>query len=98
MSKVKIKPLNDRIVVRPIEVEAVSDGGIHLPGATAEKPHEGIVVAVGKGLILPTGELVPLDVAEGDKVLFGEKAGTTATVDGEEYLILTGDEIIAILV
>jgi len=95
---IKIKPLNDRVVVRQIEAETVSKGGIALPGATAEKPHEGIVVAVGKGTILPTGELVPLDIEEGDKVLFGEFAGTAATVDAEEYIILTGDEIIAILV
>jgi len=95
---IKIKPLNDRVVVRQIEAETVSKGGIALPGAKQEKPHEGIVVAVGKGVILPTGELVPMDIEEGDKVLFGEFAGTPAVVDEEEYMILTGDEIIAILV
>lgn len=95
---VKIKPLNDRVVVRQLIAETVSKGGIALAGTKAEKPHEGIVVAVGKGTILPTGELVPMDIVEGDKVLFGEYAGTEATVDDEELLILTGDEIIAILV
>jgi len=95
---IKIKPLNDRVVVRQLEAITESAGGIVLPGAKAEKPNEGIVVAVGKGVILPTGELVPMDIEEGDKVLFGEFAGTPATVDDEDYMILTGDEIIAILV
>ena len=95
---IKIKPLNDRVVVRQLEAETVSAGGIALPGSKQEKPNEGIVVAVGKGTILPTGELVPMDIVEGDQVLFGEFAGTPATIDDEEFMILTGDEIIAILV
>ncbi len=98
MSDIKIKPLADRVVVRQLKAETVSAGGIALPGASAEKPHEGIVMAVGKGTTSPSGEITPMDVQEGDKVLFGQYVGSEATICGEEYLILREDEIIAILV
>jgi len=97
MSKIKIRPLHERVVIRQFEAETVSAGGIVMSGTTVEKPHEGEVLAIGKGKTLPSGEVIPMDVAVGDKVLFGQYVGQEATIDGEEYLILEQDEIIAIL-
>ena len=97
MSEVKIRPLYDRIVVRQIEAKTHTAGGILLAGDVQEKPHEGIVLAIGKGHLDTHGEFVPMDVDVGDKVLFGQYVGQEATIDGETYLILTQDEIIAIL-
>ena len=98
MSEVKIRPLYDRIVVQQIEAKTETEGGILLTGDTQEKPHEGIVLAAGPGHRDHKGEFVPMDVDVGDKVLFGQYVGQEATIDGETYLILTQDEIIAILV
>lgn len=98
MSKVKIRPLYNRIVVQQIEADTVSKGGIALVGTDAEKPREGIVLAVGKGNLDHEGKFAPLDVEVGEKILFGQYVGLPATIDGDEYLIITDDEIIAILV
>lgn len=98
MSNLKIRPLHDRVVVQQLEAEKVSKGGIVLTGDSATKPHEGIVVAVGKGKYDARGNLVPVDVNIGDKVLFGQYVGQEAIIEGEELLILNEDEIIAILV
>jgi len=98
MSEIKIRPLHDRVVVRQLEAETTTAGGIVLPGAVAEKPHEGVILAVGNGKRLPNGDIVPTDVQIGDKVLFGQYVGQEITLDGEDLLVLTEDEIIAVLV
>jgi len=98
MSELSIRPLHDRVVIRQVEAEAVSAGGIVIPGSAAEKPAEGLVLATGKGKTLPSGEVVPLDVQVGDKIMFGKYVGTEVTVDGEDLLVLNEEEIIAVLV
>jgi len=98
MSEIKIRPLHDRVVLRQLEAETTSAGGIVIPGAAAEKPSEGIVLAIGKGKTLNTGEIVPMDVQIGDKVMFGKYVGQEITLDGEDLLVLNEEEIIAVLV
>lgn len=93
----KIRPLHDRVVIRREEQETKTAGGIVLPGSAAEKPSQGEVIAVGKGQITEAGEVRPLDVKVGDKVLFGQYAGTTVKVDGEELLIMKESDIFAVL-
>ena len=93
-----IRPLHDRVVIRRNEEETTSAGGIVLPGAAAEKPNQGEVVAVGSGRVLNNGEVQALAVSVGDKVLFGQYAGSnTVKVDGEELLIMNESEIFAVL-
>ena len=96
MSK-KIRPLHDRVVVRRLEKEAVSEGGIVLPDSAKEKPVEGVVVALGPGKITDAGENRPLDVKEGDTVVFGQYAGNAIKIDGEELLIMSESEIFGVL-
>ena len=84
----KIRPLHDRIVVKRVEEELSSPGGIVIPDTAAEKPVRGEVIAVGKGKMLDNGELRPLDVKVGDQVLFGKYGGTEVKVEGEELLVL----------
>ena len=91
-----VKPLNDRVLVKRTEGEAKSAGGIIIPDTAKEKPQEGLVVAVGPGK-LDKGERTPVQVAVGDKVLFGKYAGTDVTVAGEDHVLLREDEIFAIL-
>jgi chaperonin GroES len=93
----KIRPLRDRIIVKRIEEEETSKGGIIIPDTAKEKPQEGRVVAVGKGLIRDDGKLQKLDVKKGDRVLFGKFAGTEVTLDGEEHLIIGEDDVLGIL-
>ncbi|GAA6135145.1 co-chaperone GroES [Oceaniserpentilla sp. 4NH20-0058] len=94
----KIRPLHDRIVVRRKEEETKTAGGIVLPGAAAEKPNQGVVVAVGTGRVLQNGEIQALAVKEGDIVLFGQYGGTnTVKIDGEELLIMSEGEIYGII-
>ncbi len=94
----KIRPLYDRVVVRRNEEEATSAGGIVLPGSAKEKPNQGEVVAVGEGKSLDSGELRPLAVKVGDKVVFGQYAGSnTIEVDGEELIIMGESEIYGIV-
>ena len=92
-----IRPLHDRVVIRRVEEETKTAGGILLPGSAAEKPSQGEVLAVGNGTIKENGEVRPLDVKVGDKVLFGQYAGTTVKVDGEELLIMKESDIFAVL-
>ena len=92
-----IRPLHDRVVVRRMEEETTSAGGIVIPGAAAEKPAQGEVVAVGKGKILENGDVRPLDVKVGDKVLFGKYGGTEVKVDDEELLVMREDDITAVI-
>ena len=93
----KLRPLHDRVIIKRIEVEAKSAGGIVLTGSAAEKSTRGEVVAVGNGRIVESGEVRPLDVKVGDKVLFNEGYGVkTEKIDGEEYLIMSESDILAI--
>jgi len=92
-----IKPLYDRLVVKPIEAEETSLGGIIIPDTAKEKPMEGEVVAVGPGARDEKGALVPLDVKAGDRILFGKWSGTEVKLDGVEYLIMKESDIMGVL-
>jgi chaperonin GroES len=92
-----ITPLGDRVLLRRVEAEERTKGGIVLPDTAKEKPREGIVVAVGKGRMLDSGERVPFTVKARDRILFSSYAGTEIKIEGEEYLILGEDEILAVL-
>jgi chaperonin GroES len=92
-----IRPLHDRVIIRRIEDEKTSPGGIVIPDSAAEKPIKGQVVAVGKGKILDNGDVRPLDVKKGDLILFGKYSGTEVSVDGEELLVMREDDITAII-
>jgi chaperonin GroES len=93
----KIRPLHDRVVIRRVEEETKSAGGIVLPGSATEKPSQGEVLAVGPGRVTENGETRPLDVKAGDKVIFGQYAGSTVKIDGEELLIMGESEIFGVL-
>jgi chaperonin GroES len=93
-----IRPLYDRIVVRRIEEQETVLGGIIIPDTAKEKPQQGEVVAVGKGKRLEDGKVVPLDVAVGDRILFGKYSGSDIKLDGNEYLIMREDEVLGVLV
>jgi chaperonin GroES len=93
----KIRPLQDRILIHRVEEEERTSGGIIIPDSAKEKPQEGVVVATGKGKVRDDGTITPLDVAAGDRVLFGKYAGTDVTLDREEYTILREDDILAII-
>lgn len=93
----KLTPLHDRILVRRIEEGESIRGGIIIPDTAKEKPQEGEVIAVGKGKSNNKGEVFPLDVKEGDRVLFGKYAGSEVKIDGEEFLIIKEEEIYGIL-
>jgi len=94
---VKIRPLHDRVVIRRVEDERRSPGGIVIPDTAAEKPMQGEVLAVGNGKIQDDGSVRPLDVKVGDKVLFGKYAGTEFRQDGEEVLMMREDDIMAVI-
>jgi chaperonin GroES len=93
----KIRPLQDRIIVKRIPEEEKTKGGIIIPDAAKEKPQEGKVTAVGKGKLNDDGKLLPLDVKVGDKILFGKYSGTEVKIDGEEHLIMREDDILGIV-
>jgi chaperonin GroES len=93
----KIRPLHDRVLVKRIEEEAKTKGGIIIPDTAKEKPQEGRVVAVGSGKILEDGTVRPLDVKAGDKILFGKYSGSEITLDGDEHIILREEDVLAIL-
>jgi chaperonin GroES len=93
----KVKPLQDRLVVKRIEEEEKTKGGIIIPDAAKEKPQEGRVMAVGDGKVLESGQKSPLTVKVGDKVLFGKYSGTEIKIDGDEHLILREDDVLAII-
>ena len=92
-----IKPLGDRIVIKPLEAQEKTKGGIVLPDTAKEKPQEGKVVAVGKGKVLESGKVEPIEVKVGDIVLYGKYSGTEITKDGEDYLIVKEEDILAII-
>lgn len=93
----KLKPLNDRVVVKRIEEEQKTAGGIIIPDTAKEKPIQGEVIAVGNGKVMDDGTRRPLDVAAGDRVLYSKYAGTEIKVEGEELLIMREDDILAIV-
>ncbi|MEN2982468.1 MAG: co-chaperone GroES [Thermus sp.] len=95
--KTVIKPLGDRVVVKRIEEEPKTKGGIVLPDTAKEKPQKGKVIAVGSGRILENGQKVPLEVKEGDVVVFAKYGGTEIEIDGEEYVILSERDLLAVL-
>ena len=92
-----VRPLQDRVVVRRTEEETKSAGGIVLPGSATEKPSQGEVLAVGPGKKLDSGSVQPVDLQAGDKVLFGQYAGNTVKIDGEELLIMTESEVFGVV-
>ena len=94
---ISIKPLEDRIVVQTVEAEQVTASGIVLPGTAQEKPQEGKVMAVGPGRVDDNGNRIPVDVAEGDVVIYSKYGGTEVKYDGEEYLILSARDVLAVV-
>lgn len=93
----KIKPLRDRVIVRRLEEETKTKGGIIIPDSAKEKPQEGEIVAVGTGKVLDDGKVVPLDVKKGDRILFGKYSGTEVKVDGEDLLMMREEEILGVI-
>ena len=97
MAKTKFRPLHDRVVVRRVESEEKTKGGIIIPDTAKEKPQEGEIVAVGSGARDETGKLIPLDVKAGDRVLFGKWSGTEVKLNGEDLLIMKESDIMGII-
>lgn len=93
----KIRPLQDRVIVKRIAEEEKSKGGIFIPDTAKEKPQEGKVVAVGKGKVNDDGKLTPLDVKVNDRILFGKYSGTEINVDGDEHLIMREEDILGVI-
>jgi len=93
----KIRPLQDRVIVKRLEEEEKTKGGIIIPDTAKEKPQEGKVIAVGKGKITEEGKVVPLDVKVGDRILFGKYAGTEIKIEGEEHLIMREEDILGVI-
>ena len=92
----KIRPLQDRIIVKRIDEEETTKGGIIIPDTAKEKPQEAKVIAVGKGKVKEDGTVLPLDVRKGDRVLFSKYSGTEVTLDGEEHLIIREDDVLGV--
>jgi chaperonin GroES len=96
-TKVNIRPLHDRVIVRRLEEETKTPGGIVIPDTAKEKPIQGQVIAVGKGKLLENGDVRPLDVKPGDKVLFGKYSGTEVKLGGEEVLVMREEDIMGVI-
>lgn len=97
MSNINLKPLADRIVVKPAEAEEKTAGGIILPDTVKEKPVEGTIIAAGPGKVADDGKIIKMEVKVGDKVLYGKYSGTEVTIKGEEYLIMRESDVFGIL-
>ena len=93
----KVKPLGDKVLVKRLEAEAKTKGGIVLPDTAKEKPKEGKIIAVGDGKLLDDGKRAKFQVKKGDRILFASYAGTEIKIDGEEYLIMSEDDILAVI-
>ena len=93
----KIRPLQDRIIVKRLEEEERTKGGIIIPDSAKEKPSEGLVIAVGKGKVLENGKQLPLDVKKNDRILFGKYAGTDIKIEGNEFLIMREDDVLGVI-
>jgi chaperonin GroES len=94
---VKIRPLQDRVIVKRVEEEEKTKGGIIIPDTAKEKPQEGKVVAVGKGKVSEDGKIIPLDVKVNDRVLFGKYSGSEINIDGEEHSIMREEDILGVI-
>lgn len=94
----KFRPLHDRVVVRRLEQDTKTKGGIIIPDTAKEKPQEGEIIAVGPGARDETGKVVPLDVKAGDRILFGKWSGTEVKIDGDDYLIMKESDIMGVIV
>ena len=92
-----IRPLHDRVIVKRVEEDKTSPGGIVIPDSATEKPIQGEVIAVGRGKLLDSGELSKLDLKKGDRVLFGKYSGTEVNVGGDEYLVMREDDIMGVI-
>lgn len=97
LTKVKIQPLGDRVLVKPLEAKETKRGGIIIPETAKEKPQEGLVVATGKGKTTEDGKVLPMDVKAGDKILYGKYSGNEIKLDGEDHLIMHQDDVLGIL-
>ena len=95
--QMKMRPLQDRVIVKRLEEEEKTKGGIIIPDSAKEKPQEGKVIAVGKGKTTDEGKVIPLDVKAGDRILFGKYSGTEVKIDGEEHLIMREEDILGII-
>jgi chaperonin GroES len=93
----KIRPLQDRIIVKRLEEEERTKGGIIIPDTAKEKPSEGLIIAVGKGKVLENGTQLPLDVKKNDRILFGKYAGTDIKIEGDEFLIMREDDVLGVI-
>ena len=92
-----IRPLQDRLIVRRLDSEEKTAGGLYIPDSAKEKPQQGEVVAVGKGKVKEDGTVIPMDIKKGDKILFGKYSGTEIKLDGEELLIMREDEVLGVI-
>ncbi|MDD2318931.1 MAG: co-chaperone GroES [Geobacteraceae bacterium] len=92
-----LRPLQDRIIVKRLEEENMTAGGLYIPDTAKEKPQKGEIVAVGKGKLTEDGKVIPVDLKTGDKVLFGKYAGTEIKIDGVDYLIMREDDILGVI-
>ncbi len=97
LTKVKIQPLGDRVLVKPTEQKETKRGGIIIPDSAKEKPQEGLIVAAGKGKTTDEGKVLAMDVKPGDKILYGKYSGSEIKIDDEDYLIMHQDDILGIL-
>ena len=93
----KVRPLHDRILVKRVEEEQKTAGGIIIPDTAKEKPQEGRVIAVGNGKVTDEGKVIPLEVSVGDRILFGKYSGSEINLDGEEHLIIREEDVLAVL-
>ncbi|MDH3588636.1 MAG: co-chaperone GroES [Gammaproteobacteria bacterium] len=93
----KLRPLHDRVIVRRLEEETKSPGGIVIPDTAAEKPSRGEIIAIGNGKVLENGDVRPLALKKGDKVLFGKYSGTEVKIEGEDILVMREDDVMAVL-
>jgi len=93
----KVRPLHDRLIVKRLEEEEKTKGGIIIPDTAKEKPIEGKVIAVGKGKVQEDGTTIPMEVKKGDRIIFAKYAGTEVKIDGEEHLIMKEDDVLAII-
>jgi chaperonin GroES len=96
-AKMKFRPLQDRILVKRVDSEVKTAGGIIIPNSAQEKPQEGLVVAMGNGKRLDDGTQIPMDLKKGDRILFGKYSGSEVKIDGEDHLILREDEILGVM-
>ncbi|MBI5884363.1 MAG: co-chaperone GroES [Elusimicrobia bacterium] len=97
LTKVKIHPLGDRVLVKPVEAKETKRGGIIIPETAKEKPQEGKIIAVGKGKVTEDGKTLPMEVKPGDRILYGKYSGNELKIDDEDYLIIHQDDILGIL-